>query len=157
MKVLAAFSVLLLGAACQAPSTEMSEADREQIVTEAESYLEEYEEAWEALDIDWAQSLVVQSPEYTWAWDGSITRGFETLDQLARSTYSSLESYSLTPSDRHFAVLSRDAVAVLDVGTVIRTLPGGDTSESTYTYSYVLVRRDGVWKMLVGHGALVNN
>ena len=30
---------------------------------------------------------------------------------------------------------------------------GEVTWEATYTYSYVLVRRDGEWKTLLGHGS----
>jgi hypothetical protein len=36
---------------------------------------------------------------------------------------------------------------------VMITNSEGVTSESGYAYTYVLVRRDGGWKMILGHGA----
>ena len=138
-----------------APSAEMTEAERVAIVAEVEAYLAEYEEAWEALDLDRALSLNVQTPEFTWAMDGVITRSFATIDEFSRSFYSTIEAVDWTNADKHISVLSRDAVAVFDVGTEVVTTTEGVSTESTYTYTYVLVRRDGAWKMLMGNGSFV--
>jgi len=153
VRLLAAVVVLLLVPACQAPPSEMTEVEKEAVVAEVEAWAAEFEEAWEALDLERALALDVQTPEHIWVGGGVITRGFDAFSENGRIYYSSIEAVDWIPSDRHFSVLSRDAAVISDVGKVVVTNSEGVTSESDYTYTYVLVRRDGEWKMLLGHGA----
>lgn len=143
---------LLYVATAPTPPAEMTEAEREAIVAEVEVWLGDFGEAWESLDLDRAFALNVQTPEFTWAGSGSITRGFDTWAELTRAGYSSVESVDWRPTDNHIVVLSQDAVVVLDVGTVVGSNAEGVFPEEPYSYTWVLVRRDGEWKLLLAHG-----
>ena len=153
MRTLAALAALLLVAACQAPPSEMTEAEKAAIKAEVEAYLDKYEEIWETLALDRTASLKVQTPEYTWAMAGAITRGFEENQAKAEAEFSSVEAVDWESTDRHVAVLSRDAAALLNVGKTTVTHSGGETWEATFTYSHVVVRRDGEWQTLIGHSS----
>lgn len=153
MRALAAVAVSVLVAACQAPPPEMTETEREAIVAEVEAWWLDMEEAWESLDVDRVMALNVQTPAHTFAGSGVITRGVEAVDEMSRAYISSIAAVDWTQTDKHIAVLSRDAVAMLDVGTVVETNSEGVTSEAPYTYTYVLVRQNGEWRMLLWAGS----
>lgn len=138
-----------------APSNELTEAEIAQIKEEVETYYLEYEDAWEALDLERAVSMHLQTPEHTWAMNGTISRGPNR--ETAIAYYGSAQEVDWTSTDRHIAVLSQDAAVLLDVGTWRLVNSSGGIQESTYTYTYVIVRRDGEWKTLLGHGAFLDS
>jgi ketosteroid isomerase-like protein len=131
----------------------MTEAERAEVAAEAEGWIQEYEDAWESVDMDRVMALNVRTPDFAWSGRrGIITRGHDVFEANTRAVSSAIESVDMTHTDRQITVLSRDAVVILDVGMVTGTGSDGTTSEEPYTYMYVLVRQDGELKLLLGHG-----
>jgi hypothetical protein len=150
MRTFAAIAVLLLVAACQAPPAKMTEAEKAQIESEARAFMAEYERTWEALDLDAAIPMHLDSEDFAWAGSAMIMRGYDTFAELARQMYANTTSIDWTSLDMDVAVLTPDIVSVLDRGTVVSS--NSDGVENPYVYQYVLGKRNGGWKILHASG-----
>ena len=154
--VLAAFALTVL-AACQPATTELTEEQKAEIAAEVNLRLDTFWDVLRNPDYDQILEFFHESPDNISARRGTATYGFvvgSAMDSISRATVDTWESQELTISETNTVVLSHDAVYTLRVGTDAITLTSGETGPTRpWAASYIWVRRNGEWRILLSHSS----
>ena len=160
MRVLLAFAALLLAAACQAPPAEtpppgMTEAE---IAAEVEMVLDEWWAVWsEGEDFDRFMTFFADDPQVLWIADAVPTFGKAAIDANFRPSMDNFQRQENTQVDWRTIVVSPDVVYTIRINDVVQidleSTPGPTVR---YAETLVWVKRDGEWKVLIGHGSSPN-
>ena len=151
--VLAAFAPIVL-AACQPATTELTEERKAAIVAEVELRLDQLWDALRYPDSEQILAFFLDSTDFLSVHDGRFVSGYATADSLFRPAINEMEEQVVTVSDTRSLVLSEDVVYTLRVGTDSTTYKSGEaTATRPWAVTYVWVRNDGEWEILLGHGS----
>jgi hypothetical protein len=147
MRTLAAFTLLLLVAACQAPPAEMTEAERDAIVAAIMDQTDRMMPVWNAMD--WEGSIAFFHPEKAaFAWSGTVYEYGDLLErwESAGSNYTAQQS---SWTNRKIEVFTEEA-AVFQ-GLFDLTLTRQDGSVINYpgncSWTAVFEPYNGEWLM----------
>ena len=150
---LAAFAVTVL-AACQPATSELTEEQKAEIVAEVELKLDQLWDALRDPDSEQIMAFFLDSTDFLSVHDGRFISGYATADSLFRPAIDEMEEQVVTVSETHSLVLSADVVYTMRVGTDSTTYKSGEaTATRPWAVTYVWVRSDGEWKILLGHGS----
>jgi len=150
MRMLTAFAVPLLVAACQAAPPEMTEAEYDRIVTSVMDTTDEMMDAWNAYDLDAALSFF--HPEKTsFAWANAIY-DFDGLKQRWAEVWATGDGQQASWTGRNVEVLSENAV-MFQGGFELRFFyTDGRVAlwPGTAHWTVLLEPLDGAWKITYG-------
>ena len=160
MRSLVAFSLLFLAAACQAPPPEppppeMTEAE---IAAEVELVLDDWWATWSAADdFDGFMTFFADDPEVLWINDAEPFFGRAGIDAAFRPGYENMQGQENTPIEWRTIVIAPDVVYTVRINHIVQTdIAGNATFDHRFAETIVWVKRDGEWKVLVGHGSSPN-
>jgi hypothetical protein len=160
MRALAAVAFLMFVATCQAPPTEMTDAEREAIASEIRAHSRAALEPFaEPQDVEEALSFYVRDASDYFVGDAvvgvfnlSMDEGSEDFREGMRSLVNNRLGTSVEFKDDRIAVLSRDhAVQVLAADYAIKNLEGVTRTGHQMVQTQVWVREDGAGKVLHFH------
>jgi uncharacterized protein (TIGR02246 family) len=147
-------SVLSLAflAACQPATTELTEEQKAALADSAIAVNTEAWQPWLAADVDQRMQSLLNSPDVGWAWNGEIRFGHANIAAWFRPFLDGVASQEFTVTERRAVVLSRDVVCVMESGTIAATDTAGVTfPPSAFAFTAIWVRREGEWKIHLGH------
>ncbi len=151
--VYAAFALTVL-AACQPTTTELTEEQKAEIAAEVTMRLDAFWNDLEQPNLDRWLTYMHESPDILSVSNGSFVEGYASVDSLYRPAVANWEGQVLTESATRVVVLSQDFVYTMRVGTDSVTLTSGEGSPTRpWAVTNVWVRRDGEWRILLGHGS----
>ena len=143
--------MLVVFAACQPATMELTEADQAAISEELAQAYAGYGEAVRHLNQDGMLGYFQQSDDLTYAENGAVYRSWAALAELVRQNwplYASVQNFQW--GDLHIQVLAPNVAAV----TTTFDFAGSDTTGAAAaisgTASYVWVKTDGGWKIVSG-------
>ena len=164
MRVLSAFAVLTVVAACQAPppaemaQAEMTQAEIAQIEAEVNEVLDEWWAVWSAgEDFDRFISIFADDPQTLWIGDAEPYFGRAEIDAGFRPAMENLQRQDNTPIEWRTIVIAPEVVYTVRINDVTQTDIAGNSSPTVrYAETLVWVKRDGQWRVLIGHGSSPN-
>jgi hypothetical protein len=138
--------MLLVFAACQPATMELTDAEKATIVDEVNPIKADFWDAWRAWDVDRGMSYYRNSPDFVWADDGELVQGWTTFNEAVQSW--NVESQAVTLSESIATVLAPNVVQFVEHGTYSITDTTGVTwPERTFAVSTLWVLRNGEWKV----------
>ena len=147
--VLAAFALIVL-AACQPASKELTDYQKTEIAAEVELLHGQFWDAWRETDFERGMSYYLNSPEFTFTFQGRMVSGYSAFWDLFASAFTNVASQALSIDELKTTVLAADVVSVTVQGTYAPTDTAGVTApESALAFTTVWVKRDGEWKVHV--------
>jgi len=151
-----ALSLAFLATACQPATTELTEEQKAALADSVSAMHAEMWQPWLAVDLDQGMSYFLNSPDVGWGWDGEIRYGHDNIEAWFRPIVDGLSSQEVTVADRRTVVLARDVVCVMEHGTMVPTDTAGVTlAPNPFAMTTIWVRRDGEWKIHLGHESFV--
>jgi uncharacterized protein (TIGR02246 family) len=146
-RTLAALTVPALLLACQPAA--LTDAQRAAIEDEIEQLYTDQAAMLSAVDTEAWLDQFEQSEEFTYAATGEVTRGFATMAEETRTYFANYESAEFTWGDRYIQVMAPDVACVTSTWEWHATTTAGETEDSRGTWTVVLRKHDGVWKIAV--------
>jgi len=147
--VLAAFAFALV-AACQPASNELTDYQKAEIAAEVELIHGQFWDAWRETDFEKGMSYYLNSPEFTFSYQGQMVSGYSAFRDLGESAFANVASQTISFAESKTTVLAADVVSITAQGTYVPTDTAGVTgAEATFAFTTVWVQRDGEWKVLV--------
>jgi len=141
----AALAVPALLLACQPAG--LTDAQRAAIEGEIEQLYAEQAEILNAVDIEGWLDQFEQSEDFTIAVNGEVSVGFAAMAEEVRSGWQ-YESVEFAWGDDHYIqVLAPDAACVTSTWEWHAVRTAGETEDSQGTWTAVLRKHDGVWKI----------
>lgn len=147
IRALAALCVPALLLACQPAA--LSDAQRAAIEGEIGQLYAEQAVILNALDTEGWLAQFEQSEDFTYAAAGEVTLGFEAMAEETRAFFSGFESGDFAWGELHIEVLALDAACVTSTWEWSATTTAGETEDMRGTWTVVLRKHDGVWKIAV--------
>ena len=147
--VLAAFALTVL-AACQPAATELTVERKAEVAAEVELIHGQFCDAWRETDFERGMSYYLNSPEFTFTYQGQMISGYAAFWDLGESAFANVASQTISFDESKTTVLAADVVSVTAQGTYAPTDNAGVTGpESAFAFTTVWVQRDGEWKVIV--------
>jgi hypothetical protein len=145
--------LLLAVVACQPATMELTEEQKAEIAAEVDSLTNEWWSAWEAFDFDKGLSFVPDNEGIVWAGAGTRTV-YSPVEgrEVWGPGVAGLSRQELEFTNSRTVVLAPDIVWTLREGdgTAIDTT-GTVVHEGHFIETAVWVKRNGEWKILLGH------
>ena len=152
MRALAAFSVLVLVAACQAPPTEMTEAEKADIAAEVDSLTNEMWEAWKIFDWDRGLAFIEDAPETTWRSTVQTMYSVAEMKEVWETALAGFGRQDVNFTDSRTIVLTPEIVWTLrEANYVLFDTAGAEVNTGQFAETAVWVKRSGEWKVLLAH------
>ena len=149
---LSVLSLAFLATACQPATTELTDEHRAALADSVLAMQSESWEPWLVADVDAGMQSLLNSPDVGWGWNGDMRYGHDTIAEWFRRALEGVASQEFTSADRRAVVLAPDVVCVMESGTIAMTDTAGVTSPPTaFAFTAIWVRRDGEWKIHLGH------
>jgi hypothetical protein len=150
--IFAGFALTVL-AACQPATTELTEEQKAEIEAEVDGALDALWDLFREADYERGIVYWEHSPDLVFAGTaGGILVGFSTLDNIYRPFFETIASQEINIAERHFKVITLDAVYAMERGTYAQTDTAGVTGPTRpYAYTYLWVRTDAGWRISAGH------
>jgi hypothetical protein len=147
--------MLFTAVACQPATMELTDGQKAVIAAEVDSIMNEWWAAFTtSIDFDRGMSFTADAPEMAWATNGTLLPSRSAIDAYYRPVFGSIQSQAIEFSDSRTVVLAPDVVCTIRVGnTVVVDTAGNTMPEQTYAETIVWVKRNGEWKVLLGHGS----
>ena len=148
-------ALVFLGAS-QPATAELTEEQKAEIAAEVDSVMNEWWTVWStALDYDRGMSFFLDEPETAWADDGQVYYTATVIDETFRPFFAGLQRQDLTPIDSRTIVLTSDVVYTIRHNTIVAVDTAGNAGpEIRFAETIVWVKRNGEWKVLLGHGSI---
>ncbi|MGD2153024.1 MAG: nuclear transport factor 2 family protein [Gemmatimonadales bacterium] len=141
----AALAALALLSACQPAG--LTDAQRATIEGEIEQLYAEQAEILNAVDVEGWLAQFEQSEDFTFAVNGEVSVGFAVMAEEVRANWQ-YESVEFAWGDEHYIqVLAPDAACVTSTWEWHGVTTAGETEDSRGTWTVVLRKHDGVWKI----------
>lgn len=159
--VLAVLVVLGLGLALyRSPSAPlaMTDAQRAETAAEVDSVTSEWWAVWSAAeDFDRLMDFYADDLETLWIGDGVASFGRGEIDGGFRSVMENMQRQDNKPVEWRTIVLAPDIAYTVRINDITQTdLAGNPRPTHRYAETLVWVKRDGEWKVLIGHGSTPN-
>ena len=153
MRQIVPLLMLLGAAACQPAAMELTDEERATIAAEVDSLTTAWWAAWEAVDVERGLTFFHDGSGMAWAVDGfptvySIAEARETWTPMLAG----LQRQDLEFTNARTVVLAPDVVWTLRemrysaIDTAGAVVASGESIETA-----VWVKRDGEWKLMLGH------
>jgi uncharacterized protein (TIGR02246 family) len=140
--------VLTVLAACQPATTELSEEQKAKIEAEVNAIHNEFWDAWRETDFDRGMSYYLDSPEFTFAFQGRMISGYSGVRDFLEPAFANVASQTVSFNESRTAVLAPDVVCVSAQGTYSATTTDGVTGlASSFAFTTIWVKRNGEWKV----------
>jgi len=147
--------LLLVFAACQPATMELTDAEKAAIADTVDALNSEWLMALEAADIDRALTYHHQGPNVAWGYEGEMVFGSDAIANTWRPYFATMESQDFTVQELRVEVLAPTVACINQVLTGTTTDTAGVTSpESVCAITTVWLLRDGEWKMYFGQESL---
>jgi uncharacterized protein (TIGR02246 family) len=141
---IAALAALALLLACQPVA--LSDAQRTAIEGEIQQLYTEQAAILNAVDLEGWIAQFEESEDFTMAVNGEVSVGFAALAEEVRNWQ--VESAEFAWGDDHYVqVLAPDIACVTSTWEWHAITPAGETEDARGTWTVVLRKRDGVWKI----------
>ena len=138
--------LMLVIVGCQPSTTELTDAVKTAIADEVTAIKADFWDAWREWDVDKGMSYYRNSPDFVWADDGTLVKGWTTFNEDVQSW--SVQSQAVTLSESIATVLAPNVVHFVEHGTYSITDTTGVTwPERTFAVSTLWVLRDAEWKV----------
>jgi ketosteroid isomerase-like protein len=138
--------------ACQPSPTELTDEQRAAIRDTVDALMVDFWDAVRHADFDRGLTFFHDAPETALAYEGRTDYTLATLDSVYRPGYAATRSQERTIADSRTTVLAPDVVYVMQRGILSATDTAGTTYPATpFAFTVVWVRRNGEWKVLLGH------
>lgn len=142
---IAALAAAALVAACQPAA--LTDADRAAIEEEISELYAEQAEMISSMDMEAWTAQFDHSEEFMLASGGMLV-GYSTVDSIIRGEWPNITESNFEWGDLHIRVLSRD-LAIVQTPFEWSGIVGGEyVEEEDATWTVVLGKQDGAWKML---------
>jgi hypothetical protein len=138
---------------CQTSINELSESEKDSIIKEVRSEFDKIITAANNHDADAMMQIHWNSPDYLYAGNGSLTKGWESMLAVANSIHSNpkYQTYTVDLDEVIISVIDRDA-AMLTAAGYFNNFP---TEEGPMSIKFVetclMQKIDGNWVITVGH------
>ncbi|UCC71785.1 MAG: nuclear transport factor 2 family protein [Gemmatimonadota bacterium] len=147
IRTLAAVCVPALLLACQPAA--LTDAQRVAIEGEIEQLYADQAAILNAVDVEGWLAQFEDSEDFTIAVNGEVSVGFAAMAEELRS-YWQYESAEFAWGDDHYIqVLAPDIACVTSTYEWHATTTAGETEDARGTWTVVLRKRDGVWKIVM--------
>ncbi len=144
--------MLFICAACQPATMELTDTEKATIADEVNAINAEFWEAWRDADFHRGMSHYYDSPDLAFAMQGIVDYCYAPVDAKYRPGMATVVSQAITLTDSRTTVLAADVVCIMDGGTYTATDAHGVTGpEMGFAVTNIWVRRDGEWRIHVGH------
>jgi len=145
--VLAVFALTAL-AACQPAGTELTEDQKAKIKAEVNAIHKKFWDTWRETDFDRGMSYYLNSPEFTFAFQGQMISGYSAFRDFLESAFTNVASQAVGFNESQTTVLAPDVVCVTAQGAYSVTGTDGVTGpESNFVFTTLWVQRNGEWKV----------
>jgi hypothetical protein len=153
MRIFGAVLILILLAGCQAPPPgEMTPEQEAAIIAEIDSLTVEWWNAWETFDWDRGLSFIEDGPQTTWAGAGKTVYSVAEMREAWMPAMAGFQRQELEVTNSRTIVLAPDIVWTLREGnSSLFDTAGTVVSEGQFIETAVWVKRQGEWKVLLGH------
>ena len=161
LAVLALLIVLGLGwLLYSSPTTpaKMTEAQVAQIEAEVDSVTSEWWAVWSAgEDADRFFSFLADDAEAVWISDANPLFGRAEIEEAFRPVLENIQRQDNTPLEWRTIVIAPEVAYTVRINDVVQTFVTGDSGPVIrYAETLVWVKRDGEWRVLIGHGSTPN-
>ena len=141
--IIAALAALVL--ACQPAA--LTDADRAAIEDEITQLYAEQAEMIGSVDMEGWLAQFDASEEFVLATGGTLV-GYAAVDSIIRGEWPNITESNFAWGDLHIRVLSRDLAVVSAPFVWSGVVAGEEVVEDDATWTVVLGKKDGAWKML---------
>ncbi len=139
-------------AACQPGTVDLTEAQRSAIAAEVDSITSEWWAAWEAVDVERGVSFLYEGPGFVWAGAGPTLYSAADAREVWPSMVAGLGRQDLEFMNARTVVLAADVVWTLrEMNWAAVDTAGAVVAEGQSIETAVWVKRDGEWKVMLGH------
>jgi hypothetical protein len=143
--IIAACTLTVL-AACQPATTELTEQRKAEIAAEVELLHDQYWDAWREVDKDRGMSYYRNSPEFIWADEGELIKGWSAANDMVQAWTGA--SQAITFNERITTVLAPNVVQRVEQGTYVVTDTAGSVWPRTaFASTTMWVFADDEWKV----------
>jgi ketosteroid isomerase-like protein len=138
----------LLQVSCQTQKTLLTPELRKEIVAQLIEIDDRRSAAADRGDADAALAFISRSPDFRYALDGRLLKGYSEFEPVVRESYAARKSLTSKVKDREVIVLSPDIA--LNVNRVHHELVQSDGARLSLTvlYGSVWVREAGGWRVI---------
>jgi len=145
--------MVLVAVACQPATIELTDAERAAIADTVSTLMaDEWIASTDPVDFEKMMTLIQNAPETALAFEGGIVHGWTTMEAVFGGHFASISREPCTITDSATVVLASDMVYVMRSGTFTSIDTAGSSGPLTpFAQTLLWVRRDGAWKVLVGH------
>ena len=150
------FTLIVLSA-CRPATTALAEERKAVIAAEVDSVAAEWWSAWETVDAERGLSFIADDVETAWTGDDGTTYSLAALREAWRAWGEGLQGpQRIEFVDAKTIVLGSDVVCTIRRFTNVQTHAGGSVApEFSSVETLIWVKRDGHWKVLIGHESML--
>ena len=144
---------------CQNTTNELSDSEKDSITKEVRSEFDKAIAAANNHDADGIMQIQWNSPDYVYAGNGMITKGWESAHKAFSSVHSNpkYQSFTVDLDDVIIHVINREAAMVIAEG-YFNNFPTNDGPKSIkLVFTALMERIDGKWVVTVGHESTPEN
>lgn len=145
IRTLAALAATALLLACQPPA--LTDAQRAAIEGEIQELYAQQAAILNAVDIEGWLAQFEESEDFTIAVNGEVSVGFAAMAEEVRTNWQFESVEFAWGDDHHILVLAPDIACVTSTWEWHAITTAGETEDSTGTWTVVLRKHDGVWKI----------
>lgn len=138
---------------CQNTTNELSELEKDSITKEVRSEFDKAMAAGNIHDADGMMQIHWNSPDFVYVVNGTINKGWESLQKATDSIHSNPKYQSLTVDldEVIVRVIGREA-AMITAGGYLNNFPTEEGPKSIkLAFTYLMQKIDGKWVVTVGH------
>jgi len=138
---------------CQPPAPEFTDAMKAEIAAEVDATVLEWWDAWRAVDYDRGMTYFEDDPEAAWTWDeGNLYTVAGMKAQWEGNWGAGWENQQIDFTDSRTIVLAPDvAYTIRQFTAVVTDTSGALLPQVSGVETLVWVKRNGEWKVLLGH------
>jgi len=143
----------LAAAACQPAATGLTDALKEQIAAEVNAAATDWWNAWSDVDYDRGMTFFEDAPEAAWTWDKGTLFTVAGMNAEWQGTWcAECAHQQIDFTDSRTIVLAPDiAYTIRQYDAVVTDTTGNDLPMTKGVETIVWVKRDGQWKVMLGH------
>ena len=142
----------LVVAACRPAAVELTEEQKATIAAEVDSLTAEWWTAWEALDVERGVSFLYEGPGFIWTGAGPTIYSVAEAREVWPTMVTGLERQNLEFTNARTIVLASDIVWTLrEMNWAAVGAAGAVVAEGQSIETAVWVKRNGEWKVMIGH------
>jgi hypothetical protein len=143
---------------CQKGTTQLSDAEIEEIKKEVRTEFDKIIDAADRHDAEEAMLHHWNNQDYLYAANGTINKGWEPMNKIVTSIHSNpkYQSYNVVCDEVILRVISQNSVMVTSSG-YFNNFPGEEGPKSVkFALTYLFEKINGKWLVTVGHESTVD-